>query len=97
MHEGVADVAQAVDGAWDLVAKADRRHFPERAPAMVDSTLPLPGLLPVAEKDIVARFDDGSDGGALVLRARSSGGWVSPNGSPPALPTRAIRVAPRTA
>jgi hypothetical protein len=38
---------------------------------MVDSTLPLPGLSPVAEKDIVARFDGGSlssDGGVLVLR-----------------------------
>ena len=38
---------------------------------MVDVTLPLPGLSPVAEKAIVARFDGGrlsSDGGLLVLR-----------------------------
>ncbi len=38
---------------------------------MVDSTLPLPGLSPVAGNQIVARFDGGrlsSDGGLLVLR-----------------------------
>jgi Transposase DDE domain group 1 len=38
---------------------------------MVDLTLPLPGLSPVAGKQIVARFDGGrlsSDGGLLVLR-----------------------------
>ena len=38
---------------------------------MVDSTLPLPGLSPVAGKEIVAAFDGGrlsSDGGLLVLR-----------------------------
>jgi len=38
---------------------------------MVDPTLPLPGLSPVAGKEIVARFDGGrlsSDGGLLVLR-----------------------------
>ena len=38
---------------------------------MVDSSLPLPGLSPVAGKDLVARFDGGrlsSDGGLLVLR-----------------------------
>ena len=46
---------------------------------MVDSMLPLPGLSPVAEKDIFARVDGGSlslslslslssDGGVLVLR-----------------------------
>ena len=38
---------------------------------MVDATLPLPGLSPVAGKDLVARFDGGrlsSDGGLLVLR-----------------------------
>jgi hypothetical protein len=38
---------------------------------MVDSTLLLPGLSPVAGKDVVARFDGGwlsSDGGVLVLR-----------------------------
>ena len=38
---------------------------------MVDPTLPLPGLSPIAEKAIVARFDGGrlsSDGGLLVLR-----------------------------
>ena len=37
---------------------------------MVDSTLPLPGLSPVAGKELVARFDGGrlsSDGGLLVL------------------------------
>ena len=38
---------------------------------MVDSTLPLLGLSPVAGKELVARFDGGrlsSDGGLLVLR-----------------------------
>src|SRR5512132_4651656 len=38
---------------------------------MVDPTLPLLGLSPVAGKQIVARFDGGrlsSDGGLLVLR-----------------------------
>ncbi len=38
---------------------------------MVDATLPLPGLSPVAGKALVARFDGGrlsSDGGLLVLR-----------------------------
>ena len=38
---------------------------------MGDSTLPLPGLSPVAGKELVARFDGGrlsSDGGLLVLR-----------------------------
>jgi hypothetical protein len=38
---------------------------------MVDRTLPLPGLSPIAGKEIVARFDGGrlsSDGGLLVLR-----------------------------
>jgi hypothetical protein len=38
---------------------------------MVDPTLPLPGLSPIAGKEIVARFDGGrlsSDGGLLVLR-----------------------------
>jgi hypothetical protein len=38
---------------------------------MVDPTLPLPGLSPVAGKQIVGRFDGGrlsSDGGLLVLR-----------------------------
>jgi hypothetical protein len=38
---------------------------------MVDPTLPLPGLSPIAGKEVVARFDGGrlsSDGGLLVLR-----------------------------
>src|SRR5512135_310905 len=38
---------------------------------MVDLTLPLPGLSPVAGKEVFARFDGGrlsSDGGLLVLR-----------------------------
>src|SRR5512143_2669181 len=38
---------------------------------MVDPTLLLPGLSPVGDKEIVARFDGGrlsSDGGLLVLR-----------------------------
>jgi len=38
---------------------------------MVDPMLPLPGLSPVAGKELVARFDGGrlsSDGGLLVLR-----------------------------
>src|SRR5512143_893445 len=45
--------------------------FPECPPAMVDPTLPLPGLSSVEGKEIVARFDGGqlsSDGGLLVLR-----------------------------
>jgi hypothetical protein len=40
-------------------------------PAKVESTLPLPGLSPVAGKPITARFDGGqlsSDGGLLTLR-----------------------------
>src|SRR5512144_110097 len=44
---------------------------PERPPAMVDLTLPLPGLSPVAGKEVVARFDGGrlsSDGGLFLLR-----------------------------
>src|SRR5512147_1320796 len=38
---------------------------------MVDLTLPLPGLSPIAGKEVVARFDGGrlsSDGGLLLLR-----------------------------
>ena len=38
---------------------------------MVDPTLPLPGLSPIAGKEVVARFDGGrlsSDGGLLLLR-----------------------------
>ena len=38
---------------------------------MVDPALPLPGLSPVAGKEVVARFDGGrlsSDGGLLVVR-----------------------------
>ena len=38
---------------------------------MVDLTLPLPGLSPIAGKEVVPRFDGGrlsSDGGLLVLR-----------------------------
>ena len=45
--------------------------FPERPAAMVDPTLPLPGLSCVSGKEIVARFDGGqlsSEGGLLVLR-----------------------------
>src|SRR5512132_2526379 len=45
--------------------------FPGCPPAMVDPTLPLPGLSPIEGKAIVARFDGGrlsSDGGLLVLR-----------------------------
>lgn len=45
--------------------------FPERSPAMVDPTLPLPGLSSIEGKAVVARFDGGrlsSDGGLLVLR-----------------------------
>ena len=43
----------------------------ERLPAMVEDTPFLPGLSPVADKPIVARFDGGhlsSDGGLLVFR-----------------------------
>ena len=38
---------------------------------MVDPSLPLPSLSPIAGKEVVARFDGGrlsSDGGLLVLR-----------------------------
>jgi hypothetical protein len=45
--------------------------FPERSPAMVDPTLPLPGLSSIEGRAVVARFDGGrlsSDGGLLVLR-----------------------------
>jgi len=38
---------------------------------MDEFTLPLPGLSPVLDKDLIARFDGGtisSDGGLLVLR-----------------------------
>ena len=38
---------------------------------MVDHTLPLPGLSPVAGKPVIGRFDGrrlSSDGGLLVLR-----------------------------
>ena len=45
--------------------------FPERSPAMVDPTLPLPGLSSIEGKEVIARFDGGwlsSDGGLLVLR-----------------------------
>ncbi len=40
-------------------------------PADTHATPPLPGLLPVAGKPIIARFDGGalsSDGGLLALR-----------------------------
>src|SRR5512144_2099072 len=59
---------------WDRVGVgycSQSASFPERPPAMVDATLPLPGLSPIDGKDIVARFDGGrlsSDGGLVVLR-----------------------------
>ena len=62
---------------------------------MVDPTLPLPGLSPIAGKQIVARFDGGrlsSDGGLLVLREierRSRSPTVWP-------PASTIRVIPRS-
>lgn len=40
-------------------------------PAEIETTLPLPGLSPVAGKPIIARLDGGalsSDGGVLALR-----------------------------
>lgn len=40
-------------------------------PASVDATPPLPGLSPVADKALIARFDGGqlsSDAGVLTLR-----------------------------
>jgi len=46
-------------------------NFRMTTPAMDDVNPLLPGLSPVADKDIVARFDGGalsSDGGVLVLR-----------------------------
>jgi hypothetical protein len=58
---------------------------------MVDITPPLPGLSPVAGKEVVARFDGGrlfSDGGLLVLRCRSPTVW------PPASTIRVIPAAP---
>ena len=46
---------------------------------MVDPTLPLPGLSPVAGKEVVARFDGGrlsSDGGLLVVREIERAFWA---------------------
>src|SRR4249920_294210 len=51
--------------------RSQSTSVPERPPAMVDPTLLLPGLSPVAGKQVAARFDGGrlsSDGGLLVLR-----------------------------
>jgi hypothetical protein len=54
-----------------LAVESDPHHFHEAAPAMTDLLLPLPGLSPVCDKSVVAKFDGGllsSDGGILVLR-----------------------------
>ena len=63
---------------------------------MVDLTLPLPGLSPVAGKQIVARFDGGrlsSDGGLLVLHEIERRLEVADR-LPPASTIRVIPAAP---
>ena len=54
--------------------------------------LPLPGLSPVAGKDVVIKFDGGrlsSDGGILTC-ARSRGAFASLSAWPPASRTHAL-------
>src|ERR1700730_15380063 len=53
------------------VIDSNPQHFCETTSAMINSTLPLPGLSPVSGKSVVATFDGGllsSDGGVLMLR-----------------------------
>ena len=67
----------------------------------MNETIPyLPGLSPVAGKELCARFDGGrlsSDGGVLLLRGIEQNGSVLPRALPVAWPTRAILRARPTA
>lgn len=54
-----------------LGCRSPTTQVPEYSLAMVDPSLPLPGLSPVEGKEVFARFDGGqlsSDGGVVVLR-----------------------------
>ena len=54
-----------------LVSNQNTATFRKATPAMNDLMLPLPGLSPVAGKNVVVKFDGGrlsSDGGILTLR-----------------------------
>src|ERR1700690_763265 len=54
-----------------LVSNQNNATFRKATAAMNDPMLPLPGLSPVAGKDVVVKFDGGrlsSDGGILTLR-----------------------------
>src|SRR5450432_660540 len=54
-----------------LVSNQTNATFRKATPAMNDPMLPLPGLSPVAGKNVVVKFDGGqlsSDGGILTLR-----------------------------
>src|SRR6202035_5781875 len=54
-----------------LVSNQNNATFRKATPAMNDPMLPLPGLSPVAGKNVVVKFDGGrlsSDGGILTLR-----------------------------
>ena len=54
-----------------LVSNQNSATFRIAPPAINDSMLPLPGLSPVAGKNVVVKFDDGrlsSDGEVLILR-----------------------------
>ena len=64
---------------------------------MVDLILPLPGLSPVAGKQIVTRFDGGRlsyNGGIWFFREIEQRLRKSPTVSPPASTIRAIPAAP---
>jgi hypothetical protein len=54
-----------------LLSNQNNATFRKATPAMTDPMLPLPGLSPVAGKNVVVKFDGGrlsSDGGILTLR-----------------------------
>ena len=54
-----------------MVSKPEPRHQENLQPAMNETIAYLPGLSPVAGKELCARFDGGrlsSDGGVLLLR-----------------------------
>jgi len=70
LHDGLADVAQAFEIAYDLGVDAESCSFMEATSDMHDPTLPLEGLSPVNSKALVARFDGGSlssDSGLIAL------------------------------
>src|SRR5580704_16869977 len=53
-----------------LVSNQNNATFRKTTPAMADPMLPLPGLSPVAGKNVVVKFDGGwlsSDGGDFCL------------------------------